>query len=243
MRWGEGGGPQLAIQLRQHGRDGGHAGHRILVEAKAIGQGAHQEVALGGIGDVDRAAAHAGDDAAVLEVQPRAADHDHVLLRQLVVQDPDELDAKALDLCAAHHGQAEALHARLDVAGGHGRGRLASPGLAPGRRRARQAQGDHQDDHQNGCEAAGPGRPGQAAGVARSVVNVHYRTPGRGRLAARLVECATPRLRFPFARATKKSLDGLATGGQTARPSPPPGAPNSLPGTLRRAPRRPLETP
>ena len=68
-----------AAALGEHRLDRRDAAERLLGEAPGVGDGAHQLAV-----DVDRAAAHAGDDAGELDARVLGADQDDVLLGQEV---------------------------------------------------------------------------------------------------------------------------------------------------------------
>ena len=71
------------------------AGDRLLAEGPGVGDGAEQLAV-----DVDRAAAHAGDDAGLVQVQAGQPAQDQVAAGAGVLQDAEHLGVERLDLGA-----------------------------------------------------------------------------------------------------------------------------------------------
>ena len=86
------------------------AGDRLLAEGPGVGDGAEQFAV-----DVDGAAAHAGDDAGLVEVQAGQPAKDHVAAGAGVLEHAEDLGLEGLDLGPLHDGAAVALHAGADV--------------------------------------------------------------------------------------------------------------------------------
>ena len=118
-----------AAPLGQHRLDRRDAAERLLGEAPGVGDRAHQLAV-----DVDRAAAHAGDDAGELDARILGADQDDVLLGQEVPHHRDDPDLERLRLGALEDGERLADHPRLHVGERH-----------DGRRRARRHDGAQPD--------------------------------------------------------------------------------------------------
>ena len=97
------------------------AGERLLAIGPGEGDGPEQFPL-----NVDRAAAHAGDDARVLEIQSREPAQDHVPSRTGVAQDAEHLGLECFDLRSLDDGAPFPFHARthvIDVPVGAGIGR------------------------------------------------------------------------------------------------------------------------
>ncbi len=91
--------------------------------------------------DVDRAAAHAGDDSGVLEPGARHARQDHVLPGRDPFDGPDDLDVEALNtLAVAEVAQAVALHSGQDPIRRQDLGRLRENGSARQRQQRREQE-------------------------------------------------------------------------------------------------------
>jgi hypothetical protein len=88
---GEDLGAERQVADREHVLDRGDAADRVFVESVAVGEGADQLAV-----DVDRAAGHAADDAAVDHPRVGAAEQDRVLARLVVADDVDDLDLEAV---------------------------------------------------------------------------------------------------------------------------------------------------
>ncbi|MCY1012295.1 hypothetical protein OV079_43525 [Nannocystis pusilla] len=106
--------PKGQLADGEHVGDRGDAADRVLVEAVAVGQRADQLAV-----DVDRAAAHAADDAGVDHPRVGGAEQDRVLTRQVVADDVDDLDLEAVGAGAGEDGDRVTLHAGAHVLDGH----------------------------------------------------------------------------------------------------------------------------
>ncbi len=94
---------------RSHRLDRGHAGDRPLREAPA-GSDRPGELPV----QVDRAPAHAGDDARLCKVEPRKGDEDDRTGHGRVPDDTEDLDVEPLDSVTPDDGQPVTLHAGPD---------------------------------------------------------------------------------------------------------------------------------
>ena len=141
--------PRRARELHHVG-DRRDAGDRLLGErAEAIGDRADQ-LAI----DVDRAAAHARDDARVLHLVTVQPGDDHVLLgSDGVLQDAEDLDVELLESVPFEHGPGRALHPRTDLferqEGDRSRGRRRRSGGG-------RSASDQSRQHDGGERAAPP---------------------------------------------------------------------------------------
>ena len=165
--------------LGEHGLDRRHAAERLLGEAPRVGDGAHQLAV-----DVDRAAAHAGDDSAVLDARVLGADQDDVLLGQEVSHHRDDADLERLRLAALEHGQRLADHAGLHGgkrhdrggrAGGHD-GAQARAAAAGGDRRCPRRPCEQKQDQR--CESRETSTTHEALSVGGACGGVKPRPPG-----------------------------------------------------------------
>ena len=95
----------------EHALDRSDSADRVLGEGPSIGKGS-DELAL----HVDRAPAHARDDAGLLQPDAAHAGEDQVLARREFSQEAQDLDIEALNSPAvAHIGYAIALHSGHDL--------------------------------------------------------------------------------------------------------------------------------
>jgi hypothetical protein len=117
-----GGGARLGLlgglPDREHLVDRGDPGDGVLGEAEAVGHGA-DELAV----DINRTAAHAGDDAGRFEAMSFEPGQDDAAFGRGVLQDAEDLGVEVLDGLALKDALPVSLHARLDLGQGHGDGR------------------------------------------------------------------------------------------------------------------------
>ena len=92
-----------------HRADRGHARDRVVGERPGEGDRAGEPIA-----DEHRAAAHAGDHAALLEPLTGQSSEDEAGVGMHVAHDAEDLDVEAHRLGAGEHGEAVALGAALD---------------------------------------------------------------------------------------------------------------------------------
>jgi hypothetical protein len=104
---------QIALLVRLdkfvHLAEGRDAGDRLLAEWPGEGDGAKQLAV-----DVNRATAHAGDDAGLFEVGAAEAAQDHVAAWTGVAQDADYLGVERIDFGPFDAGLSLAFHAGAD---------------------------------------------------------------------------------------------------------------------------------
>ena len=86
------------------------AGDRLLAVRPGVRDGAKQPTV-----DVDRAAAHAGNDPGFFQAQARQPAQNHVAARAGILQHAENFRVEVLDLSPLHHSSPEALHASADV--------------------------------------------------------------------------------------------------------------------------------
>src|SRR5262249_51899810 len=95
----------------EHTLNPSDAAERVLREWPAIGERA-DELPI----DVDGAAAHAGDDARVLQPRTRDARENQILARSVPPEEPKDFNIEPLDpVAVAEVRDAVALHARRDL--------------------------------------------------------------------------------------------------------------------------------
>ena len=139
----------------KHLLDGGDAGDGVLAElADAVGERAEQAVA-----DVDRAAAHAGDDAGVLRLGAVELGQNHVLAGTAgAAEDAEDLDLHGLGLAAGEDGPGGGRHALAHLAEGE---EASGGGRRSGGGRGLRAQGGGwKQKHGHDAQRQHPGRQG-----------------------------------------------------------------------------------
>ena len=161
------------------------AGDRLLAVGPGVGDGAEQLAV-----DRDRTAAHAGDDAGLLQSQSRKAAQHHVASGAGVLEDAQHFGVELLDLGSLHDGAADALHAGANVIDLPVRVRLGGGDDGGGREKPEQGGADEEGNEEEGdpcgsfhgriSRRIGEGKRGTAGGAARSLGGSRRKGEARG---------------------------------------------------------------